>query len=199
VDEKVEAYIFEKRLYEIENANKALALETPKRQAHSVRVAQLAAKRALGLKIPEKKAITAALFHDCGKNLSPDSPYLEGFTLPQEWGEVPASVYHQFAGAYVAEKHFGIKDEDVLNAIRYHTSGRPNMSELEKLIFLADMLEEERSYEGVEVLRKLFWRGQGLDECLEEALFQTLEFLKLKQAEIYPLTKKAYEFYKKGV
>ena len=112
---------------------------------------------------------------------------------------MPASVYHQFAGAYVAEKHFGIEDEDVLNAIRYHTSGRPNMSELEKLIFLADMLEEERSYEGVELLRKLFWRGQGLDECLEEALFQTLEFLKLKQAEIYPLTKKAYEFYKKGV
>lgn len=199
VDEKVEAYIFEKRLYEIENANKALALETPKRQAHSARVAQLAAKRALGLKISEKKAIMAALFHDCGKNLSPGSPYLEGFSLPQEWGEVPASVYHQFAGAYVAEKHFGIEDEDVLNAIRYHTSGRPNMSELEKLIFLADMLEEERSYEGVEVLRKLFWQGQGLDECLEEALFQTLEFLKTKQAEIYPLTKKAYEFYKKGV
>lgn len=199
VDEKVEAYIFEKKLYEIENANRALALETPKRQGHSVRVAELAAKRALGLKIPEKKAITAALFHDCGKNLSPDSPYLEGFTLPQEWGEVPTSVYHQFAGAYVAEKHFGIEDEDILNAIRYHTSGRPNMSELEKLIFLADMLEVERSYEGVEVLRELFWRGQGLDECLEEALFQTLEFLKTKGKEVYPLTKKAYEFYKKGV
>ena len=87
---------------------------------------------------------------------------------------MPSSVYHQFAGAYVAETHFGIKDEDILNAIRYHTSGRANMSELEKLIFLADMLEEERSYEGVETLRKLFWREQGLDECLEEALFQTL-------------------------
>ena len=199
VDKKVEAYIFEKRLYEIKNAKEALALETPKRRAHSVRVAELAAKRALGLKIPERKAITAALFHDCGKNLSPDSPYLEGFSLPDEWGEMPSSVYHQFAGAYVAETHFGIKDEDILNAIRYHTSGRANMSELEKLIFLADMLEEERSYEGVETLRKLFWREQGLDECLEEALFQTLEFLKSKNAEIYPLTKNAYKFYKKGV
>ena len=70
------------------------------------------------------------------------------------------------------------------------------MGELEKLIFLADMLEEERRYEGVELLRSLFWKEGNLDECLEEALFQTLEFLKEKKAEIYPLTKQAYEFYK---
>jgi len=196
VDEKTEEYIREKELYKIKNAKQALALEKPSRQMHSVRVAELAASRALQLKIPESKAIEAALFHDCGKNLLPNSPYLEGFVLPNEWGEVPASVWHQFAGAYMAEHAFGIEDEDVLNAIRYHTSARENMSELEKLIFLADMLEEERSYEGVETLRKLFWQGQGLDECLEEALFQTLEFLKLKNAEIYPLTQKAYEFYK---
>jgi predicted HD superfamily hydrolase involved in NAD metabolism len=160
-------------------------------------VAHLAAKRALQLKISESKAIAAALFHDCAKNLGKDSPYLEGFALPTEWGEVPLTVYHQFAGAYVAEHTFGVSDEDVLNAIRYHTSARENMSELEKLIFLADMLEEERSYEGVELLRELFWQGHGLDECLAEALFQTLEFLKTKKADIYPLTQKAYEFYKK--
>lgn len=199
VDEKVEAYIYQNHLYEIKNAKKALTLEKPERRAHSVRVATLAAKRALTLKIPESKAIAAALFHDCGKNLPSDSPYLEGFIAPDAWGKVPASVYHQYAGAYVAEKYFGVQDEDILNAIRYHTSGRPCMSALEKLIFLADMLEEERSYEGVEVLRKLFWQGQGLDECLEEALFQTLEFLKTKKADIYPLTKKAYEFYNKEV
>lgn len=196
VDEKVEAYIREKRLYEIENAEKALALEKPERRAHSVRVAELAAARALKLRIPERKAIAAALFHDCGKNLSPDSPYLDGFVLPTEWGEVPRSVWHQYAGAYVAEKIFGVGDEEILDAIRYHTSGRPDMCALEKLIFLADMLEEERSYEGVDSLRTLFWRGQGLDECLEEALFQTLEFLKTKKADVYPLTQKAYEFYK---
>ncbi len=196
LDENVESYIAQNYLYEIKNAKAALALEKENRRAHSVRVAQLAAKRALSLKISERKAITAALFHDCGKNLSPDSPYLDGFTLPREGGDVPSSVYHQYAGAYVAEKHFGVDDEDILNAIRYHTSGRANMSELEKLIFLADMLEEERSYEGVEGLRKLFWQGQGLDECLKQALFETLEFLKSKGADIYPLTRQAYEYYK---
>ena len=192
----VAEYIRDKGLYYIEGAREALALEKPERRAHSVRVAQLAAARALKLRIPEGTAIQAALFHDCAKNLPVDSPYLEGFTMPKAWGKVPHSVAHQFMGAYVAEKHFRIVDQDLLNAIRYHTSGRPNMSELEKLIFLADMLEEERSYEGVDVLRGLFWRGQGLDECLEEALFQTLEFLKQKGAEVFALTALAYEFYK---
>jgi len=197
LDEKVATYIQENKLYNVENAGDALALEKPERRAHSIRVAELAAARASGLKILERQAITAALFHDCGKNLTPDSPYLEGFSLPQDWGEVPRSVWHQFAGAYVAEKHFGVTDEDVLNAIRYHTSGRPNMSMLEKLIFLSDMLEVERAYEGVDTLRELFWQGDDLDACLEEALFQTLEFLKSKNAEIFPLTQQAYEFYKK--
>ena len=197
LDEKTAEYIEKKGLYQIKNADKALALEKPQRQAHSLRVAYLAAKRALSLGIPERKAIQAALFHDCGKNISSNHPFLQGFSLPNEH-EVPASVWHQYVGAYLAENIFGVQDEEVLNAIRYHTSGRPDMGELEKLIFLADMLEEERKYEGVEELRFLFWKDKNsLDECLEEALYQTLEFLKQKKADIYPLTQKAYEFYKK--
>ena len=197
LDEKTAEYIQKNGLYKIENADKALALETPQRQAHSIRVANLAAARALKLKMPERQAIAAALFHDCGKNLTPDSPYLKGFTPPDTWGKVPKSVWHQYAGAYVAEHSFSVTDEDVLNAVRYHTSGRPNMSELEKLIFLADMLEEERCYEGVDMLRRLFWQGENLDECLETALFETLQFLETKKADVYPLTKQAYLFYKK--
>lgn len=199
VDEKVADYIEGKGLYAIPFAKDALALEKTSRALHSVRVAHLAARRAYALHIPEQDAIAAGLLHDCAKNLSSDHPYLKGFTLPDQWGEVPASVWHQFAGAYVAERIFGVQDADILNAIRYHTSGRENMSVLEKLIFLADMLEEERHYEGVEILRELFWRGQDLDECLEEALYQTIEFLKSKDADIYPLTQNAYHFIKKEV
>ena len=197
VDEKTTAYIEEKGLYKIKNADKALQLEKPERQAHSIRVANLAAARALKLKIPERKAIAAALFHDCAKNLAPESEYLHGFVPPNEWGDIPKTVWHQFAGAYVAEKYFDVQDADIIHAICYHTSARPNMSELEKLIFLADMLEEERCYEGVDILRELFWREDGLDACLERALYETLLFLKSKQAEIYPLTQNAYNFYKK--
>ncbi len=197
LDEKTAAYIAEKGLYKIKNADKALALEKPERQAHSIRVANLAAVRALRLKIPERQAIAAALFHDCAKNLTADSEYLDGFIAPTEWGEIPKEVCHQFAGAYVAENCFEVQDADVLNAIRYHTSARPNMSELEKLIFLADMLEEARNYKGVDILRELFWREDGLDACLERALYETLLFLQEKQAEIYCLTQNAYNFYKK--
>ena len=192
--EKVEEYIQENGLFSIDNAKAALALEKPTRVQHSLRVAELAASRAYRLKIPECKAVEAALFHDCAKNLTADSPWLDGFEMPREWGEVPEAVAHQFQGGYVAER-LGVTDTDVLNAVRYHTSARPNMSELEKLIFLADMLEEERCYDGVEELRRLFWKGDGLDECLEEALFQTLEFLKRKGGAIYALTQAAYDFY----
>ena len=57
------------------------------------------------------------------------------------------------------------------------------------------MLEEERRYQGVDELRALFWKGESLDECLEEALRQTLLFLKSKGGEIYPLTQQAYDYY----
>lgn len=189
----VETYIQEKNLYKIPFADQALALEKQSRKEHSVRVAMMAAKKAMELKIPEEKAITAALFHDCAKNLPVESSYLQDFILDTAFGEVPKEVAHQFAGAYVAEKFFAVKDEDVLNAIRYHTSGRPRMSDLEKLIFLSDMLEEGRAYDVVDDLRYLF-HHKSLNECLKEALFQTLQFLKKKNEKIYPLTEQAYEY-----
>ncbi len=194
VGEKVERYIREKKLYEIPRAKEALALEKESRKAHSLRVAEVAAKRAVDLKIPERKAIAAALFHDCAKNLPKGT-----FSLPNEWGEVPESVRHQFEGAILAEREFGITDEDILNAVRYHTSGRENMSELEKLIFLADMVEEERVYEGVDEIRAAFWenkKGEGaLDKCLRLALKGTVEYLQKKGASVYPLTLAALKYY----
>ena len=193
VPASVEEYIQANGLYKIAYANEALALESLKRQAHSLRVAELAAKRAVQLQIPESKAIEAALLHDCAKNLPKSSSYLKGFALPTEWGEVPDEVAHQFAGAFVCERAFGITDEEVLNAVRYHTSGRPNMCALEKLIFLADMLEVERNYDCVDRLRALFWKD--IDECLETALYETLKFLEKKGGGIYPLTQMAYAFY----
>ena len=199
VGEKNGAYILENALYQIPNANEALEMQNEKRKAHSLRVALCAAKKAPALGIPEEKAVTAALFHDCAKNLPFNAPQLNGFSCKKEWGNVPDSVWHQFAGAYVAERAFGIHNQEILNAVRYHTSGRAGMSELEKLIFLADMVESGRDFDGVERLRELFWAKKGagaLDECLKEALRQTIAHLQKKGAEIYPLTLQAYEFYK---
>ncbi len=196
--EKTAEYITKSGVYYIPNADRALALEKEERKKHSLRVAIVSAKRAVALGMEEKKAICAGLFHDCAKNLSEDSPLLNGFVLPEQFGEVPLSVAHQFAGAFVAEKVFGVTDGEVLDAIRYHTSGREDMSELEKLIFLADMVEEERCYAGVEQLRKLFWEGSDLDGCLRKALKETVAYLQKKGAEIYPLTLRALEYYEKN-
>ena len=195
-DEKVAAYIRENHLYEIPFAKDALALQNTKRAQHSLRVAKAAAKAANVWHIPERQAITAALFHDCAKCLQEGDTLLEGFVAPSVWGEVPSPVLHQFAGAYLAEKTFGVTDSDILNAIRFHTSGRENMSELEKLIFLADMLEEERDYEGVNELRALFYAGKS-DECMAAALWRSIQFIQKKGGDMYPLTLKAYEFYQK--
>ncbi len=186
-------YINKSGLYEIPRAREALALEKPSRKAHSIRVALVAAKRASELKLDEKKAITAALFHDCAKNLPPEHPFLQGFTPPSDWGEVPESVLHQFSGAYVAEREFGVTDGEILDAVRYHTSGKPQMTELGKLIFLADMVEEERCYDGVEKIRLAFYT-KPLDETLMLALKETVKFLQKKGAEIYPLTLSALKY-----
>ncbi len=191
VGERVAKLLNERGTYALNGVKEALALEKPLRKAHTLRVAKLAAELAQKHKIDEKKTLAAALLHDCAKNVPPNSPLLKGFVLDET---VPPAVMHQFAGAYLAEKKFGVKDEDVLNAVRYHTSGRPNMSPLEKIVFLADLLEEERCYPGVERLRALLYKD--IDECLLAALEETINYLQRDGKEVYPLTREAYEYYK---
>lgn len=195
VGDSVAKYIQEKGLYEIKGAKDALALLTAERKAHSLRVAYMAAKRAPSLGVPERKAIEAALFHDCAKYLPKNHEFLSGFFLDER---VPAPVVHQFSGAYLARTRFFVTDEEVLNAIAYHTSGRANMSALERLIFLSDMLESGRDFDGIEKLRALFWDAtDDLTKCMALALSQSLEFLQKKGGEIYALTAQAEEYYKK--
>ena len=144
-------------------------------------------------KISESTAIQAAALHDVAKNIDLSAPELAGFVPPEN---VPAPVMHQFAGAYMAEHMFGIEDEDVLNAIRYHTSGRPNMSALEKIIFLADMLEQGRDFPHVEQLREWFWRD--INECMYRSLRYQVKYLKKGRGDVYPLTLRALEYYKQN-
>ena len=191
LDEGVLRYIREHALY-LPQAAQALELEKPSRREHSYRVARMACVRARSLGILEEKALLAALLHDCAKYVPAHSELLAHFS-PLEG--VPEPVLHQFTGAYLAENAFGIYDEGILNAIRYHTSGRPEMGKLEKLVFLADMLEEGREFEGVKELRALFWRD--LDACLVAALSHQISYLQSSEKPIYPLTAEAYEWAKR--
>ena len=189
--ENVRLYIRKRRLYELTELLGVKKYLTDERWQHTVRVAVLAAEYGRAAGVYEIDAITAAALHDCAKFLSPAAEELKGFVPPKG---VPASVMHQYGGAFVAEHIFGVKDEGVLNAIRYHTSGRENMSNLEKLIFLADLLEEGRDFDGVKELRAKL--NGGLDGCLCAALEHQLNYLKSKGEPVYPLTERAYVYIK---
>ncbi len=189
VPKAVQDYISRQKLYIMPNLAEAQKLLKADRAAHTLRVAFMAAENCGRLNIAEKSAVTAAALHDCAKYVPLNDKMLAGFTPPEG---VPESVVHQFAGAYLAEHRFGAEDSDVLNAIRYHTSGRADMSDLEKLIFLCDMLEEGRDFNGIDELRAAFSRD--IDECLYLALKHQLGYLQSSRAEIYPLTRQAYDY-----
>ncbi|MCD8372705.1 MAG: bis(5'-nucleosyl)-tetraphosphatase (symmetrical) YqeK, partial [Clostridia bacterium] len=160
-----------------------------KRAAHTLRVTVMAAKNCLRIGCSEEKAVTAAALHDAAKNLPSDSPLLNGFVPPDD---VPDPVIHQYSGAFLAENHFGVTDPDILNAIRYHTSGRADMSPLEKLIFLCDMLEEDRDFPEVDVLRDAFYND--LDECFNLSVAHQYKYLLSTGKPVYYLTEQAYKY-----
>lgn len=191
VDKSTRKYILRSTMYDVKWAKTVKNMLSEGRWAHTVRVAVMAAQNCGRLHISEKQAITAALFHDCAKELSLSDKRLSGFALDNG---VPQLIVHQFAGAYLAEHLFGIEDREIINAIRYHSTGRENMSPLEKLILLCDMLEDGRSYPGVEELRNIFF--DDIDSALYFAVKRQLDYLKERNQPIYYLTQKAFDYLK---
>lgn len=187
----VEKYIADNALYRIEGAEEVKKSLSDYRWKHTVGVAVMAAANCTRYNVSEKDAITAALFHDCGKELPKDSDLITDCEMPNG---VPSPVVHQFTSAYLAEHIYGVKDENILNAVKYHCSGRENMTSLEKLIYLSDMLEEGRDYDGVTELRDIF--EQDKDEALYCALKRQLNHLRSSGLPVYDLTQKAYDYLK---
>ena len=189
VSPDVEKYIAEHSLYSVDGAEEVKKTLSERRWKHTVRVAVMSAENCTRYNVSEKDAITAALFHDCAKELSKDSPLISGCEISSD---VPPPVVHQFTGAYIAEHIYGVKDEKILNAIKYHCSGRENMSPLEKLIYLCDMLEEGRDFDGVQELRNIFKKDK--DRALYCALKRQLNYLNSSGYVVYSLTQSAYDY-----
>lgn len=161
------------------------------RLTHTLGVMELSKIYARRLKEDENKAMRAAMLHDCAKYLSPaDYP---DFKLDSD---VPAPVVHQFLGAYIAENILGETDKGVLSAIRYHTTGRAAMTTLEKIVFLADLLEMGRSYPEVDILRAAV--NEDFDRGFSFCVGKVMEFLTAKPGVIYRLTKECYDYYVTG-
>ena len=145
------------------------------------------------------QADTAGLLHDCAKcmNLGKMLKLCDKADLElSEFEKNSASLLHSKAGAVLAASKYGIRDDDILNAIRYHTTGRPGMSLLEKIIFVSDYIEPGRdSAPNLPLVRKLAF--ESIDDCVLQILKDTLGYLGTTGAEVDPMTQKTYDYYRR--
>ena len=144
------------------------------------------------------RAQVAGLLHDCAKYGSDEKKLesAEKFHLEITDSERKnPSLLHAKLGAYLAEKRYGIEDAEILSAIACHTTGKPEMTRLEKIVFVADYIEPGRDRAPrLGELRMLAFHN--LDQCVYEILADTLRFLKGKKAVLDPTTEQVYQYYK---
>lgn len=174
------------------NRERALALVkeqlTEHRYIHTIGVMETSIELAERYRADVKKAELAAIFHDYAKFRSKEEmkQIILDQNMPEDLLVHNMELWHAPVGAYLVEKEAGITDCDVLDAIRYHTSGRPNMTLLEKIVYVADYIEPGRVFPGVKEVREL--AQQDLDKALIQSLKNTIMFLLKKNQAIYPDT-----------
>jgi len=169
---------------------------SPHRYKHSENVMEVAVKLAKKYGADASKATIAGLLHDCakGKSTAELLELCKKFSIEvDEYKKLHPELLHDEVGAFIAKTDYGIEDEEILNAIRFHTMGRENMSLLEKIIFIADYIEPGRNFPGVETIRKLAY--EDLDKSILQALDTTLIYLIRIGAIIHPDTVKTRNYF----
>lgn len=162
---------------------------TRERWKHSLGVAETAADLAVFFHCSVEKARIAGILHDYAREL-PGSKLIRlaehfGYpVLPEE--RVNPVVLHAPVGAFLVQEDFGVSDVEILGAITKHTVGGREMTLLDKIIFLADMIEPGRNWPGVEKLRNLVYND--INQAMLEAIDGTVRYLKERNQMIHPLT-----------
>ncbi len=166
-----------------------------KRFEHTKRVLSTALKLAEKHNVDKEKVKVAALLHDYAKNHSSK----ELIEILENAGEKVSplekrepEILHGPAAAIIAEKELGIEDKEILESIKYHTTGKENLCKLAKIIYIADAIEPFRDYPGVGEIREA--AETDLDKALLLSLNSTLEFLIRKERLIHPLSIKARNY-----
>ena len=145
---------------------------------------------ALKYGIDPEKAYLAGLLHDCAKCFDKETSksYFDKVDITEE-EKINYNTWHAPIGAYVANTVFGVQDEEILSAIRWHTLGKINMSLFEKIIFLADKIETEtRDKDWCKLNRKLLKEEHGLDKALFNCYNATIKSLCDRNLKICKLT-----------
>ncbi|MGN0502364.1 MAG: bis(5'-nucleosyl)-tetraphosphatase (symmetrical) YqeK [Ruminococcus sp.] len=157
------------------------------RYNHCVNVSKEAVKLAKRYGGDEEKAAIAGILHDITKEI-PKEEQLQimldsGIILDDIQKNAP-KLWHGISGSVYIKNHLDIDDEDILNAICYHTTGRAGMSLLEKIIFVADFTSEERTYKGVATMRKK--SRKSLEDAMLYGFKFTFSDLSSRELAIHP-------------
>lgn len=144
-----------------------------RRYIHSINVADAAVRLAEKYGADIDKAEVAGILHDCCKEISKDEMLqimTSGGIILDAVEKNSSKLWHPIAGSVFVRDTLGIDDVDIINAVRYHTTGRAGMSVIEKIIFVADFIGAERDYDGVDIMRRKAF------ESLESAMLFGLQF-----------------------
>ncbi len=168
------------------------------RYEHTLGVEFTAAAMAMKFGADIDRTELAGLLHDCAKCIDDEEKieeckkYNVAITLVEKRNPF---LIHSKLGAVYAKEKYGVKDEEILSAIRCHTTGRPDMTLLEKIIFIADYIEPARDKaKNLSLIRRVAF--EDIDEAMYIILRDTLEYLRSGEGELDTATEETYSFYK---
>ncbi len=145
------------------------------------------------------QAELAGLLHDCAKYFNDEEIIKKcrkhGIEVSEAELRAPA-VLHAKYGAWLAKNRYGVSDPEILSAIRWHTTGRANMTTLDKIIYVADYIEPRRD-KAPDLPRLRALAFEDLDQTMYEMLDGTLRYLREKGGDVDPMTNEAYDYFKK--
>jgi predicted HD superfamily hydrolase involved in NAD metabolism len=171
----------------------------PDRFDHTLGVAYTASSMAFVHGADSTKALIAGMLHDCAKCMSHEEQIKICEKNNIDVTDIERrnhSLLHAKVGMYLARTKYDVYDTEILNAIRWHTTGREDMSLLEKIIYIADFIEPNRKpLEGMDDIRKEAFTD--IDRCLAHILHDSVIYLKTIGKEVDDTTLNAYNYYKK--
>lgn len=173
-------------------------IQDARRFEHTLGVEFTSAALAMRYGASVRDAQTAGLLHDCAKCLTDRERVSickkNNISMTELEMENPF-LLHAKVGAFLAREQYGVTDQDILDAIHNHTTGRPGMSLLEKIVFIADYMEPGRSHApNLEEIRGMAFAD--LDRTLLKILGDTLDYLNGGNGDVDPMTRKTWEYYK---
>jgi predicted HD superfamily hydrolase involved in NAD metabolism len=160
-----------------------------KRFEHSVGTAKTAEKLAIIYNEDSRKAYLAGLMHDCTReiDIKDQNKMLEALGIVvDDITSNTKELLHAVTAEYLIVNEFNINDKEIISAVRFHTTGKENMTQLEKIIFLADVIEPSRNFPGIEYIRQL--AESNIDEAMLTAFESSIKFLLCKRQMIHPNT-----------